>query len=47
VLLAAAGVSAFDSGWPDIVIGIVIALIFMRSAIRVLAAAWPQFRQRS
>lgn len=44
VLLAAAGVATFDSGWPDIVVGASIALVFLRSAIRVLRAAWPQFR---
>jgi Co/Zn/Cd efflux system component len=44
VLLAAGGVSMFASGWPDIVVGAVIALLFLRSAFRVLSAAWPQFR---
>lgn len=44
VLLAAAGVSAFESGWPDIIIGSFIAVLFFRSAIRVLAQAWPQLR---
>lgn len=44
VLLAAAGVYAFGSPWPDIVVGLIIAIIFFRSAVRVLGAAWPQFR---
>jgi Co/Zn/Cd efflux system component len=44
VLLAAAGVYAFGSAWPDIVVGLVIAGVFCRSALWVLATAWPQFR---
>ena len=44
VLVAAAGVYAFDAGWPDIAVGSIIALLFFRSAIRVLRQAWPQFR---
>lgn len=44
VLLAAAGVAAFDSGWPDIVVGLAIAALFLRSAVRVIRSAWPQFR---
>lgn len=44
VLVAAGGVYAFNAGWPDIVVGSVIALLFFRSAIRVLKEAWPQFR---
>jgi Co/Zn/Cd efflux system component len=44
VLLAAAGVHLFRSGWPDILVGAVIAALFCRSAIRVIRAAWPQFR---
>ena len=44
VLVAAAGVAAFDSFWPDVIVGTVIAALFFRSAIRVLCSAWPQFR---
>jgi cation diffusion facilitator family transporter len=44
VLLAAAGVAVFGSGWPDILVGAIIALLFLRSALRVLREAWPQFR---
>lgn len=44
VLLAAAGVAAFGAGWPDILVGGIIAILFFRSAIRVLSRAWPQFR---
>ena len=44
VIVAAAGVWATGSGWPDILVGSVIAIMFFRSAIRVLSQAWPQFR---
>ena len=44
VLIAAAGVAAFDSALPDIAVAVVIAFLFLRSAIRVAAEAWPQFR---
>jgi Co/Zn/Cd efflux system component len=47
VLLAAAGVYATGAAWPDIAVGAVIAIIFLRSAIRVLRQAWPQFRAPS
>lgn len=44
VLVAATGVALFNSPWPDIVIGGLIAVIFLRSAFRVLAQAIPAFR---
>lgn len=44
VIFAAAGVYAFKASWPDIVVGSIIALLFFRSAVRVLRQAWPQFR---
>ena len=44
VLIAAAGVYATDAAWPDILVGVIIAILFFRSAIRVLRQAWPQFR---
>jgi len=44
VLIAAAGVWMIGSGWPDIVVGLLIAALFVRSAVRVLREAWPQFR---
>lgn len=47
VLLAAVGVAWFDSLWPDIVVGSIIALIFLRSAVRVIGQAWPQFLVKS
>lgn len=46
VLLAAGGVAALHSPWPDIVIGCLIAALFLRSAIRVLREAWPIARGR-
>lgn len=39
VLLAAAGVSAFQSRWPDVVVGGVIATVVFSSAFRVLRDA--------
>lgn len=47
VLVAGVGVALFDSSWPDIIIGAIIALVFLRSAASILREAWPQFRQSS
>ncbi len=47
VLLAAGGVYATGAAWPDILVGAVIAVLFFRSAIRVLRQAWQQFRSAS
>lgn len=44
VLVAAAGVALFGSSWPDILVGVCIALVFLRSACSILSKAWPQFR---
>jgi len=44
VLAAAAGVFLTGAGWPDILVGGAIALMFFRSAIKVLREALPQFR---
>ena len=44
VLAAAAGVWLTGAGWPDILVGVFIAALFLRSARRVIASAWPQFR---
>jgi Co/Zn/Cd efflux system component len=46
VLLAALLVAVLDSVWPDILIGSAMAALFLRSAIRVIAEAWPQWRHR-
>jgi Co/Zn/Cd efflux system component len=41
VLAAAVLVAATDSAWPDILVGGVIAILFLRSAARVIRAALP------
>jgi Co/Zn/Cd efflux system component len=44
-VLAAAGlVAASGSAWPDIVVAAAIAFMFLRSSLRVIADAWPQYR---
>jgi len=47
VLVAAVAVAAFNSGWPDIIVGLIIAGLFLRSAYRVLSQALPAFRSHS
>ena len=47
VLAAAGGVALFHSPWPDLLVGCAIALLFLRSAIRVLRQAWPEFRAQT
>lgn len=44
VLLAAGGVYVFNAGWPDILVGAIVAALFLRSAFRIVREAWPQFR---
>lgn len=44
VLVAAGAVAALDSPWPDILIGSAMAVLFLRSALRVIADAAPQLR---
>ena len=44
VLVAAVLVAWLASPWPDIVIGSAIALLFVRSALRMIAEAAPQVR---
>jgi len=39
VLLAAAGVWLAGSGWPDLLVGSLLALLFFRSALRVFRAS--------
>jgi Co/Zn/Cd efflux system component len=44
-VLAAAGlVAGSGSAWPDIVVAAAIAFMFLRSSLRVIADAWPQYR---
>ena len=45
VLMAAAGVNLLHSPWPDIIVALAIAALFMRSALRVILEAWPAFRR--
>ncbi|WP_336966778.1 cation transporter [Sphingobium aquiterrae] len=45
VLIAAGLVAATGSAWPDIAVGGIIAIIFLRSAWRVLAEAIPAWRE--
>jgi Co/Zn/Cd efflux system component len=42
VIAAALGVWIFQSGWPDLVIAIVLLILFLRSAIRVLRSGWRE-----
>jgi Co/Zn/Cd efflux system component len=44
VLLAAAGVGLTGTAWPDIVVGLLIAIMFGRSAIGVIRTARQQLR---
>lgn len=44
VLIAAGLVALTNSPWPDIGVGLVIAILFLRSAWRVLAEAIPAYR---
>jgi Co/Zn/Cd efflux system component len=44
-VLAAAGlVMVTASAWPDVVVAVAIAFMFLRSSLRVIADAWPQYR---
>ena len=47
VLFAAAGVWLTGSGWPDILIGLAIALLFLRTAFSVLREAAQEYHQAS
>lgn len=44
VLFAAAGVWLTRSGWPDILIGLALAVLFLRSALHVLREASKELR---
>lgn len=39
VFVAAAGVWLTKSGWPDLVVGLALAILFLRSAVRILRRA--------
>jgi cation diffusion facilitator family transporter len=44
VLIAAAGVWWTGAAWPDIAVGAIVAVLFLRSAVSVIGEAWPAFR---
>jgi cation diffusion facilitator family transporter len=44
VLVAAIGVKAFNTNWPDIVVGAAIAALFLRSAFTVLRESFLELR---
>lgn len=46
VLIAAAGVGVFGSGWPDLAVATALLLLFLRSAWRVLRASLAALRER-
>jgi Co/Zn/Cd efflux system component len=45
VLVAAAGVWATQSGWPDLVVASCLVFLFLRSAVRVLSGARAELRE--
>ena len=45
VIVAAGAVAWSQSPWPDIIVASVIAFLFLRSAGRVISAAWPEYRK--
>ena len=44
VFVAAVGVWLLQSGWPDVLVGLVLASLFMRSAHRVLRSAFAELK---
>lgn len=46
VLVAAAAVAWTGAAWPDIAVGVLVALVFLRSAIRVTGRAAAELRAR-
>jgi cation diffusion facilitator family transporter len=45
VIIAAGGVKVFDSSWPDILIGVAIAALFLRSAFTVLHESFAELQK--
>ena len=46
-VLVAAGLMAWTArGWPDVLACAIIAILFLRSAARVLRSAWPVWQRR-
>lgn len=44
VLVAAVGVWFFGAGWPDLLVGAALLLLFLRSAWRVFRSGWRELR---
>jgi Co/Zn/Cd efflux system component len=42
VIVTTVAVWAFASGWPDVVVATALLILFLRSAVRVLGAAWRE-----
>ncbi len=47
VLMAAVGVWLTDSGWPDVLVGLAQAVLFVRSALFVLRGSMRELRAAS
>ncbi|MGE0600671.1 MAG: cation transporter [Dehalococcoidia bacterium] len=47
VLVAAGGVWMTGAAWPDLFVGVLIAVVFLRSSWSVTRAAWPELRART
>jgi Co/Zn/Cd efflux system component len=45
VFVAALGVWAFSSGWPDVVVGALLAGLLLNSSARVIKGALSELRQ--
>ncbi len=45
VLAAAGAVSIFQSVWPDLLVGVAVAFLFLRSATSVIGAATAELAQ--
>jgi len=46
VFLAAGGVWLFQSGWPDVVVASLLAVLLLRSSARVIRGAFKEIRER-
>jgi len=45
VIVAAGLVAWLDAAWPDLVVGALVALLFLRTAAHVLSGAWKDWQQ--
>jgi len=46
VFLAAGGVWLFQSGWPDVIVASLLAVLLLRSSARVIRGAFKEIRER-